>query len=307
MVDISIIPKDTFLVFRNIKPPDDISKKYEDMFVKYDCFSNSTNYIVTTKVFPSKQNNYSKAKSHSVHSQYDNKKKFTSITRVTRRTIGVSDTPDRHYLKRVKAILNVINDSNFDKQLNKLKFIIQEDNIDNIMEILINSAVLQVFYIHIFVKLFKELLDGSFKAHVLRALDNFVSEFISQNAIKYPIFDQSEYSEYDCFCLQQKHKTMVTSKACFIINIIKHGMTAQPLDSLTDYLSMSLSELVPSALNVDLELDIILNIMLDVKKNFQWEYTGDQEILSKWISNKKIAFLVERLREGLREGLRETP
>jgi uncharacterized protein YggL (DUF469 family) len=223
-----------------------------------------------------------------------------------RRVIG-NDAPDRAYLKRVKSILNVINESNFQKQVNKLKFVIQEDNIDTIMDVIINNAVLQVFYVNIFINLIRELLETNFKNQVLNALDDFVSKLIFNGGMKFDrsTIENTNLSKYEHFCIQQKHKVTVISKALFIIHLMKNNMTTYTLEPLTDHLINNLM-LASKECNADcemndLDVDIILHILLDIKKSFGWEYTGDKSFFAQYTANKKIHFLIERLINPLNE------
>jgi len=187
---ISSVLINNFLFLKNIETDINIKEKYKLLFDKFECFSN----II-------QRNNIKKHHHHHHHISLPNpNKKPKDITRT------------------ITGLLNILNNTNYNKIFMKLKLQIQNDNIVYIMNEILNKSVLQIFYLDIYTKLITDIINFFYNKELLyEILKNFILSYLCEHN-----FDISEENiEYNDFCLNQKKKLGIISTNKLILNIIK--------------------------------------------------------------------------------------
>lgn len=272
MIDPIIVSKSEFLSRKDgLVISDDIKQKYEDMFKSFDCFHNVNYLFLNTK----HKHTSAKFKTHSK----------PSPPSFLRR----NDNFEKSYVKRVKGILNTINNTNYDKLKNKLFFLLQEDNINIIIEQLIDVAVLQVFYIDIFIRLIADLLKTNLYNNIIvQELDRFIEKYYTLKFIK-----NEDRPKYEQFCIEQKYKQDMISKAILILHVIKNGYCSHNVESFMDYIENKCHTIIKN--NNIIEIDIVLQTFIQAKKILEYKICLDRCLFNDLNNNMKLRFLIEEI------------
>lgn len=268
---------------------EEIKEKYNQLFLQYDCFQNIA-YVIPYKFQKDKR---------SPKPPVDFKKRhFQVFSKVLKRP--TIDSGEKPIIKRVKGLLNIINETNYEKQINKLIFSLEHDNVDVVTNIILNTSVLQVFYIHLFIKLINDMLMTNYKNNIKNEIDQFVKSFFTNKEIYMSQHIDTCKTPYDIFCLKQKHKTLTVSKGIVILHLIKHGITSY---TLKDFINNVTKEIdISLDMHDDHTFDIIVQLLMEAKKIMNWKMTPQifsSDIYSKPCKlNKKIQFMVSHLMDG---------
>lgn len=255
MTDIILYPKSAFLDIKDsVKASDSIRNKYEELFNSNECFQN-TIYVSTTK-FPSKkeQHMFKSIQGKSLNNSQDVKRKIFIKAIPIKKAF---QSNEKHHIKKCKCILNVINEVNYTKQLSKLKFIIDKDTIDDIVRILIDTSILQIFYIGLFIRLMKDLgYIQKIREHVTQYAQSFFdTKLVYQSSLH-------TTNEYDEFCNMQKHKTLCISTCKMIFICVQNELCDVSYDTFVKYITIFIETYKEN----QFILDILLNIICECKK-----------------------------------------
>ena len=259
-----------------------IDNKYTILFNKYECFfdkkDNKTykdNHIYTFK-------HKKPLKTTSARDECSAHRSFHQPKSIEKTLIG---------------ILNIINTSNYDKNLNKIRITSTGDNVELITNEILLKCCLQIFYLKIFVKLIKDMIALSgYKDIIDREIGKFCGLF-TKDKNEY-IFKKEKLlmSDYDYFCVEQKHKVYASSKNLLILELYKEDILSLDIDVYFKHFCHEITDAsVPS------DIDIILHILMDIVKQCNNVITFESKtylgtILSTIkIENKKIHFMIQEI------------
>lgn len=285
MTDFIQFNKESFMNIKStVSVIETVKSRYDDVFNTYECFNNMI-FITITKgrkdggIFPRTNHKTSSG-------IFDMKRKI--IIKPVRKTIQSNDNA---YIKKCKSILNIINDANYQKQLSKMKFLIDKDNVDEIIMNIINTSVLQVFYSHIFVKLLKDI---NYSDRISQILNNFIITYLDKGFYHDHSSEMSN-NAYDTFCDIQKYKTIMISTAKILFTYIHNNFC--------DITKKHFIERIIHNIVYDNELviDICLNILKECKSictSVNDIIPGNiAENISDNIMTSKVEFLLEKIYE----------
>jgi len=157
----------------------DIDAKYQVLFTTLDCFQ--SNYTIPLSKLKGKDDN----------------------TRRYAKTLSIPNNiliNNKSITKRLTSILNVLNEANYEKQVHKVFFLMKDDDIIHMTQLILNTCTIQVFYITMFIKLLNDLLRTEHKIKVQNTLNKFVEDFWD-GRLGFPAesISQGELSQYDVF------------------------------------------------------------------------------------------------------------
>jgi hypothetical protein len=191
-------------------------------------------------------------------------------------------------LRKVKGLLNVVNTTNFDKINRKLQFLINEKNVHDICMMVINTACLQVFFVHIFMRLLNHSVQTSPK--ILETCATFVDNFFSNEELfNIPVSETQDFADY------QKKKKFAINTAVVVMEMIKNQHAKQyKVQNFVEYILNRLQN--PKS---DIEFDILLSVLVEIKKrsiNVKVDKAKLQSIKShNTKADTRIQFMLETL------------
>lgn len=265
MTDIIIISPNIFNIIKSdLIKNDVIEKKYRDLYAKYKCFSNIS--VVTIPI----QN-----------TRYNRHKTVYNISKPT------------NLKKQILGILNVINESNYLKMFNKIRMIITTENTYYITSELLQKCCLQIFYVHIYLKLFMdiyEFLKLDEKKIMLDNVNKYVNDFIINK--EYLLIDKetSQDTAYDYFCYIQKHKSIINGKNIIILELLKTNLLSLKLEDYIVYITGELDITICES-----HIELLLQMLLNIKKSHSTNITINAKIIFDKTNNQKIKFMINDL------------
>jgi G3E family GTPase len=322
-------------------PCEKLQRLYTSLFKDYECFSksehslpnqgsfshtsqHSNNHSSNSNKFSTRNNNSNNH--HTTNSKYLNKGHFnnhhsyggqksssyhgSSSLRPSKPITKVFDSsltndPMGEVKKKLKGLLNIINKNNYKKVVSKVKSILNQENAQTVYEIILSNTCNQVFYINVFIVLIMELIAfmPSTQEVCRTVVNTFIENFIYQKEYIMVYNDVSDgiTSDYDVFCAQQKHKSMITSKNLVIVEFLKKSFSKKwTVQSYADGLLNSLNNLNTDAIvnsNISLETntDIILTLLKDLK-NVDKRIKLDTSIIARLFNysyNQRITFMAQ--------------
>lgn len=291
MIDIIIINESIFLENKKTKEADaiitTIQEKYNEIFKKYPCFSATqvNSFIPTTKSIEQQQfyRNYS-----------NNKKQFHKENE----SINPFISKKPKELERIiLGILNVLNHSNYNKMLTKIRLIKSDNNIAIIINEILQKCSMQIFYINIYMKLLKDIINlctDQEKKIVFENINLYVNQYIILNEW------MNEYiinidDEYNSFCIKQKQKATLIAKNIMIYNLITLFNLTK---NIKDYSMIIINDLKLNIENKNEDCSILLFQMLifitkTEKKIIKEIGNWDFDYIHSKISSNKFKFIVE--------------
>lgn len=286
MIDIIIKSFDDFeLVKANVVHSEDLQEKYRKiLFDKYECFSSTLTHPPSSIV-------HHHSKKSAVFKTVK-RKNFIETHDSLLKHNGGTKTLDR----MIMGILNVVNTSNYVKNLNKIRLQSTEENIGMIVNEILQKCCLQAFYLKIFVKLLKDMISLSGYAEQIRVeIMNFVNKFTLNDTeyIFHHEIQKEKESQYDYFCNEQKHKLYALSKNNLIIEIVNEGIVNIDINDYFEYFSKEIVRYPQS--------DVIIKILIAIVKTHKSLLTVENMrslttfLQSVDIQNKKFSFMVEEL------------
>lgn len=227
----------------------DLKQKYDDICAKYACFTQVVvpPPVASTVHAPRKNtthpsNNFGKNHRNNHHSHSHPHSHSHSHNN------GGSNPnrKPRDIHKTIMGIFNVLNKSNYGKLLTKVRLIKTESNIGLIMTGLLDTCVLQIFYLGIYMKFLCNIVDNSCEAEkviIMKTIKDCIDGFVEKRAwcnsdsrgtqgtqgnqgnqgnqdSQGNQGSQGNQSEYSAFCDQQKTKNHIVAQNMMIIELI---------------------------------------------------------------------------------------
>jgi hypothetical protein len=268
MTDLIIITPSIFNIIKSeLTKNAIIEKKYRDLYAKYKCFSN-VSVVTTTPILNTRFNRH--------------KTVYNSISKPT------------NLKKQILGILNVINDSNYLKMFNKIRMIITTENTYYITSELLQKCCLQIFYVHIYLKLFMDIyqfLKLDEKKIMLENVNKYVNDFIIKK--EYLLIDKEILppdTAYDYFCYVQKHKAMINGKNIIILELLKTNILSLKLEDYILYITDELNITICES-----HIELLLQMLLNIKKSHSTNITINAKIIFDKTNNQKIKFMINDL------------
>jgi hypothetical protein len=262
MTDIIIFDTNFFKEIKQTLIQDEsIKLKYTELFKKYNCFSNNQPII---------------HHKHKIIKHYNHHHPIR----------------ETNIKKQILGILNLINNSNYLKLFNKIKIIINIDNIKYIISEILNKCCLQIFYVHVFMKLFINIYEISQKDEkdiIIDTVNTYVNNFINNK--EYILSESVIINAYDYFCFVQKHKSLINAKNIIILELFKYNIL---LLKQIDYI-----EFITKELNIcicESHIELLLNMLLEIHRSLPiYELDIDYQLILDKTKNQKIKFMVDDL------------
>lgn len=176
------------------KLDEQVRDRYQKLFSKYECFNKLVYF----------------------HKGTTTSKHLSEATPRVRKS-PMSYTHERKSPKKTLTMLwNTLNESNYTKISHRLRFMVNHDNINTVMQELVQMAIFHSIYKKYFVLLLKDVLAmASPRDSAIDILKKIIVSFDKS----YFILDTNDRSaSYDDFCKQQKHKHKVSSTIEFLID-----------------------------------------------------------------------------------------
>jgi hypothetical protein len=191
--------------------------------------------------------------------------------------VAPTDNPIESVKRQLKGFLNIINKRNYSKVVSRIQRIVNPSSIQTIIEMVLDTACLQVFYISIFYNVLSDVLACGVYDEAHRHLNTYVNEFIEKKEYIYTRQESDTTShandKYFWFCQQQKHKLLATSKNIVILELLKNKHS----DTWTvqEYCDSLLEELTLLNINIQSEdevilfnIDIAITLMKEIKTRY---------------------------------------
>lgn len=260
----------------------DIHQRYQTLFSKYDCFSLVYNSNCIHSHKPSPRQYY---------------KELTTVAKRSRGKDEKRNVIEKKSLDRtILGILNVINQSNYVKNLNKIRINATQDTIAMIIQEILMKCCLQIFYLKIFVRLIADMMKLSgYGSIISQEIDIFVKKFINEKEYIFNGQEGNHISEYDLFCKEQTHKAFASSKNFLILELFNENILEFDMNQ---YISHFIEEIKACD---EKEIDLLINIMLDIMKKCGKEINENnrnylkQNLKSIQCSSMKTLFLRDEL------------
>lgn len=241
-------------------------KRYDDLIATYSCFTSSSSFHVVKKY---------------------NKNATYNIKRV-----------HKDIKRSLMGLLNIINTENYKIIFEKVKFLIKQENLNTIIVEILHKSCLQVFYLHVFTRLIKDIINIcgiSEKKTIYDTICLYVSDFLQKREYIFKCDSTVEVEPYAMFCMIQKHKMLIQNKNILIVEMFKNSLITDM--NVEQYISFIFGELQTSYEN-ELHMDILVQILLDIgRENTLTGYVilFDKEKMLSVECNKKLTFMRENL------------
>lgn len=220
---------------------------------------------------------------------------------------SIEDNDPYKDVKRVmKGLMNIINKNNYRKVFNKVKLLLCEDNVGVVIAIILETACLQVFFLSIFYQLLEDvlaLLDTQSTLQVAHGIINdYIDTFIDKAEYMFYASDSSHHP-YMLFCMQQKHKSVSSSRNLVVLELIQNNFSSHwTIQSYCNRLLENLGSLNESIqVNNDIELntDIIVGLLKEIKNKCSETVIDFNHLknIKGLDSNSRVRFMVEDLFE----------
>lgn len=294
-----------------------IIETYKKLLNSYDCFTKPDlvllKFPTTTK--SNKHNlTFENNKSHKAKSNYHNNKHYHNSTK---HIISYSSSQKRPQIKalnstepnavikrQLQGLLNIINTNNFSKIFNKLKIYVNEDVLDLITDVILDTACCQVFYISIFYNLLMEVrnyVNDTGKSIIDNQISRYVNDYISDELYLYKSQGTitAPENKYHEFCIVQKHKCLATSRNHVVMEIIKNKhVNDWTLQTYCDNLCYTITNLEYTIVEDSLEVnvDILISMIKDLKqkdKTIRISSNALNNIKTLLNNSQRLKFMVE--------------
>lgn len=261
-----IVPKEDFMRIRvGFSVDENIARKYNELFERYECFSKLSYYHrPTNKTIEKKKPPYAS------YDKRPGKKSFTSMW-------------------------NILNESNYAKISHRLKFMVTNDNIESIIQDIVHMSIVHSIYRKYFLLVLRDVMQ--MHASSMKYLQATIVSFDD----KYYIFTpRQDMTTYDVFCAKQKHKQTIFNTVSLLLDLQKQYAS---LDiNFTDILN-SIFTMYETHFTDEYYVDIFLNILLLVHEEHPDIVTSKLKstedywtCLSKEHISKKTVFLLEKIK-----------
>lgn len=284
----------TFEDFQHVKETlvlsEELREKYrKNLFEKYECFSSAITVNATqhTKKGPPEYRFKGVVKRKPAHVSHE------SLDTTPR------NLPPKSLHRTIMGILNIINESNYAKNLTKIRLLSTEGNIRTIVKEIMHKCCIQAFYLGThFVKLLKDMITLSGYAEIIRdEIMKFVETFM-QSDVDYYFHKarQENETEYDHFCNEQKHKVYALAKNNLVIALIKEGIVPIDINEYFIYFTKEIQRCHESDVIIQILIDIVKiqrqeihkELLMDLYRQLNLENYDNEK-------HKKIGFMIEEL------------
>jgi hypothetical protein len=283
MTDIIIINPSEFIERRsNIDIESSIYIKYEELYKKYSCFSN-TQVILPRTDYAFKGNN-----------RYNNKKGHFN----DERSNYMEKRPPKELNKIILGILNVLSNDNYDKMFKKIKIIKSESNIGKILLEILDKCSVQVFYLNIYMRLIEDLLDVCNeieKKTAIEIIDNFVNNYIDNSEWLNEYINDAKDDDYNSFCNSQKLKSLLIAKNMMVNRLMMMFKLEKTVD---DYVQIIINDLKKTLDEKNENVCIIIIQMMiymikTLKALIKRLFDIDQKYIYTRITGSKTKFIID--------------
>ena len=258
----------------NYEPSSCVRTKYDTILKKYECFLKSNNLYY-----------------HKYNKGGEQKKRT------------FPDRPVREPKKTLQSLWNVLNESNYHKICHKLKFLVNDGNLNHIVTDILKNAILHSTYRKYFVIVLNDLITVCNKEVAMKIISEFYEDYISNNRYEFARCDDMTDNEYDIFCKKQKHKQMTLNTNLLFLELVDKVMGVD-ID-IDDYISSLISN-IEEKVDDEYYVDLILNMIIDVCEKYRTNVLnsksmiyGRLESISKHNKSLKNKFLIEKINKAL--------
>lgn len=288
MVEFISYTRELFLERRGVSLPDDddVKRKYDGLFQSSDCFfSNGFSAKVYLKKPVGDHHHQQQRNNHKGNT--NSNQTFPPRRPYIKQVKKVINSGDKSHVKKAKCVLNVINSSNYAKQYNKMKFIMDAENVHEIVPLILDVGVMQIFYVTIFVNLLSDIAK-EYKDTVESNVTSFIMKFLES---KLSIMENIE-NDYDNFCDVQKQKQGSVSSGILMLHLIQRGLTSIKVDTVID----SLIDICKEKKDEEVVIDIVLQIFLESKKMYGADaISRHRSFLESSVTSNKLRFMIQDL------------
>ena len=255
----------------------DIDARYKSLFTKLDCFQ--SNYMIpVSKVGKNGKEEY---------------KRYQYSSRVPPNGSMINN---KSTTKRLTSILNVLNEANYDKQAHKVFFLMKDEDIIQMTQLILDTCTIQVFYINLFIKLLLDISKTEHKVKVINTINKFVEDFWDGKCMDL-ITPKGEFNTYDIFCHKQKHKTLCVSRGIVVMHLLNENMVEHDIVSLIGFVKRQFNNIDQNTAEDSRHhmIDIMLQILVEAKKVLKLDPIETGVDFTKYITDNKTRFLCEAL------------
>jgi hypothetical protein len=295
MTDIIIINRSQFQEKRLEEVDKDsvIYKKYGELFLKYQCFSNThINLFTPPKGNFSYKNSGNGNEHHNKYNNYSKKPHFTED-----RNSFLSRKP-KELSKIILGILNILNNENYNKMVAKIRLLKSETNIGDIIGEILDKCCLQVFYLNIYMRLLQDITNlctDVEKKISVNSINKYVDNYIDNSEWKNEYIKTVDEDEYNAFCGSQKLKSRLIAKNMMANRL----MTMFELNrTVEEYASMIISDL---KINLEMKNENVCIILIQmliymsktVKNTIKSLFDIDCVYLYSRVNGCQIKFIID--------------
>ena len=257
-----------------------IEKKYTQLISSYECFNKVIYYHKGTAV-------RAHDKKRPIPPKHDERK-------------GSSTSK-----KSLNSLWNTLNESNYQKISNRIKFMVNDGNVTNIVMELVNMSILHSIYRKYFMMILRDVIHSSSDRNkVYDILTSHLASF-DRNYFVLKGVDVTD-TDYDVFCKLQKHKNKCVQTIGLLIDLVGSAINTET--TIIDVWNLLQDCFTP---DVDHEyyMDIFIHgifLLLEHKDGAQVVekiktiLDAIQEAAIKNNMSMKIQFMIEKLRGMLK-------
>lgn len=264
MTDLIKIPKSIFYSYKEDYNSDtsDVAKKYDAVYSKFTCFTNPSVVLITKPPRKHQSNNTER--------KYANKDIY----------------------KIILGFLNVLNNANYAKIVNKLSLLITPETIQIIVNEILRICTIQIFYVKLYIQLLRDLLERCCSAERIIAfmcIKKYGADYFAKKEWIYK--KKLANSQYADFCLLQKFKTHILAKNTLLLRLHhEFDDKLMPETYLNDLLNDL--EMLPQD-NITLILELLL--LLTPTYKTMVSSTALTKLTAIEYTSKKNQFIVQEL------------
>ena len=268
MTNIVIINPESFLERKNIK---DIPV---NLLSKYEFISNVKPVnVVYNKI--NRNNNFNK--------------KYNILDRPNKK--------NKTFENKILGILNIVNEANYSKMLNKIRLIKSDENITDIIFEILKISTIQIFYLQIYIKLLRDIFEYSTKTEqdkITLFLNTYFNDFIENRQWKEV---RNTETDYNSFCNYKKKQDVMISNN-IIINELQKNFNGKFEIDYNNYIQILEKDLVSNINDKKEDVGLIVLEMLfyNIKLHNMYVNINCSDLINK-IDNKKFYFLLQDLNE----------
>lgn len=262
VMNIIVVHKDAFLQKRAAPIPPHIQTKYDEVFKKYECFQKQAVYM------------------------------YKGVRPPEKRRPHVADRQPRDTKRSFQSMWNILNESNIQKISNRLRFLVTKENLDTVVKDMVKHAVTNGSYRKYFIMLLRDLAT-LFDKETINTILRCLYTLYTCDGYMF-VIPTDGVSEYDEFCMRQKHKTRTVSTLLFYSEV----------NDVIPTLGLDIHEFVMKLIDglfsptcddyyCDLYLNMLLELPMKHKERIINEICDWKELMER-TSSIKNRFLIER-------------